>query len=64
MGLPETGHSIINSLKEKGTNKNLVENAGDCIVNPNDINDIFPIMFYDGTVVPASRAGWYVFNNF
>lgn len=48
----------------KGTNENLVENAGDCIVNPNDINDIFPIMFYDGTVVPASRAGWYVFNNF
>lgn len=47
----------------KGTNKTDVRDAGDCIVNAKDINDIFPVQFYDGTVEPMSRAGWYVLQN-
>ena len=47
----------------KGSNKTHVRNAGNCIVNAKDINDIFPVQFYDGTAEPMSSAGWYVLQN-
>lgn len=41
VGLPETGHSIINSLKEKGTNKNLVlaKNMEDAVKICNEVTE-------------------------
>ena len=47
----------------KGSNKVHVREAGNCIVNPKDIKDIFPVQFYDGTVEPMTSAGWYVLHN-
>ena len=47
----------------KGSNETYVREAGNCIVNPKDIKDIFPIQFYDGTVEPMTSAGWYVLHN-
>ncbi len=46
-----------------GTNTQAVESAGDCIVKTKDINDIFPIVFYDGMVQPYTSAGWAVLKN-
>ncbi|MBQ8459679.1 type II secretion system protein [bacterium] len=34
-----------------------------CVVKNSDITDIFPVVFYDSTVAPASNAAAYVFNN-
>lgn len=33
-----------------------------CVVKPSDIKDIFPIVFHDSTVEPASAAAKYVLN--
>ena len=47
-------------LCSDGTNTAIdVENT--CKVESKDVKDIYPITFYDGTVVPITNAGRYVF---
>ena len=47
----------------RGTNKRLTMEAGDCIVEPKDMGDIFPIVIYDGSVSPYSAAAAYAFSH-
>jgi hypothetical protein len=34
-----------------------------CVVDAKDITDIYPVIFYDSTVAPATNAASYVLNN-
>ena len=47
----------------RGTNKLSTMEAGNCIVEPKDMGDIFPIIIYDGAVSPYSAAAAYAFSN-
>ncbi|MBQ8460280.1 type II secretion system protein [bacterium] len=45
-----------------GTVTDIAKDDNACIVKNNDITDIFPIFYYDSTVIPASNAAKYVLN--
>ena len=47
----------------RGTNKLSTMEAGNCIVEPKDMGDIFPIIIYDGAASPYSAAAAYAFSN-
>ncbi len=47
----------------RGTNKRDSMEAGNCIVEPKDMGDIFPVVIYDGSVSPYSAAAAYVFTH-
>ena len=47
----------------RGTNKLSTMEAGNCIVEPKDMGDIFPIIIYDGVASPYSAAAAYAFSN-
>lgn len=47
----------------RGTNKLSTMEAGNCIVEPKDMGDIFPVIIYDGAVSPFSAAAAYAFSN-
>lgn len=47
-----------------GRNSYHTQNIGNCIVNANDVGDIFPIRIYNNSIEPISSAGWYVLRNF
>ena len=47
----------------RGTNTRSSMEAGNCIVEPKDMGDIFPVVIYDGSVSPYSAAAAYVFTH-
>ena len=47
----------------RGTNKRDSMEAGNCIVEPKDMGDIFPVVIYDGSVSPYTAAAAYVFTH-
>ena len=47
----------------RGTNKRDSMEVGNCIVEPKDIGDIFPVVIYDGSVSPYTAAAAYVFTH-
>ena len=47
----------------RGTNTRSSMEAGNCIVEPKDMGDIFPVVIYDGSVSPYSAAAAYAFSN-
>ena len=47
----------------RGSNKILTMEAGNCIVEPKDMGDIFPVIIYDGAVSPFSAAAAYAFSH-
>ena len=47
----------------RGSNKILTMEAGNCIVEPKDMADIFPVIIYDGSVSPFSAAAAYAFSH-
>lgn len=46
-----------------GKDKEDTINAGDCIVNPKDVGDIFTFTFYDGSATPYSSSSWAAYNS-
>lgn len=63
-----TGYIDVNGLSlpneetkcSKGTHSRDID--VECVVNSRDIKDIYPIVFYNDTVSPATNAGRYVLN--
>ena len=47
----------------RGTNTRSSMEAGNCIVEPKDMGDIFPVVIYDCSVSPYSAAAAYAFSN-
>ena len=47
----------------RGTNTRNSMEAGNCIVEPKDMGDIFPVVIYDGSVSPYTAAAAYVFTH-
>ena len=47
----------------RGTNTRSSMEVGNCIVEPKDMGDIFPVVIYDGSVSPYSAAAAYAFSN-
>jgi hypothetical protein len=47
-----------------GTYSRLVRSSGNCVVKQKDIQDIFYVAFYDGSVEPATSPTWYVWEHY
>ncbi|MBQ8460051.1 type II secretion system protein [bacterium] len=57
---PELPNTEISCSTGKTDNLNFKE---PCTVKNNEIKDVYPILFYDSTVIPATNAAAYVLNN-
>jgi prepilin-type N-terminal cleavage/methylation domain-containing protein len=47
-----------------GTYNRLVRTSGNCVVKQKDIQDIFAVAFYDGSVEPTTSPTWYVWEHY